>query len=64
MVKEELTQLRAVRSRTLAMIHDLSQAQRDYVPQPGQWSVGEQADHLILAEQVLGLGERRNKKPV
>jgi hypothetical protein len=53
MVKEELTQLRAVRSRTLAMIQDLSQEQLDYVPQPGQWSVEEQVDHLILAERVL-----------
>ena len=53
MVKEELVQLRAVRSRTVAMIQDLSQEQLDYVPQPGEWSVGEQVDHLILAEQVL-----------
>src|SRR5262249_31170927 len=53
MVKEELTQLRAVRSRTLAMLQDLSQEQLDNIPQPGQWSVGEQVDHLILAEQVL-----------
>jgi len=53
MVKEELAQLRAIRSRTLAMIQDLSQEQLDYVPQLGEWSVGEQVDHLILAEQVL-----------
>jgi hypothetical protein len=53
MVKEELTQLGAGRSRTLAMIQDLSQEQLDYVPQPGQWSVGEQVDHLVLAERVL-----------
>ena len=53
MVKEELTQLHAGRSRTVAMIQDLSQEQLDYVPQPGQWSVGEQVDHLVLAERVL-----------
>src|SRR4029450_1922965 len=53
MVKEELTQFRAVRSQTLAMIRDLSQQQLDYIPQPGQWSVEEQLDHLILAERVL-----------
>jgi hypothetical protein len=53
MVKEELAQLRAVRSRTLAMIQDLSQEQLNYAPQRGEWSVGEQVDHLILAEQVL-----------
>jgi hypothetical protein len=53
MVKEELAQLRAARACTLTMIQDLSQAQLDYIPQPGEWSVGEQMDHLILAEQVL-----------
>ena len=53
MVQKNLDQLRAVRLYTLAMIQDLSQEQLDYIPEPGQWSVGEQVDHLILAEQVL-----------
>lgn len=53
MVQAELEQLCAVRSRTLALIQDLSQKQLDYVPEPGEWSVGEVMDHLILAEQVL-----------
>jgi hypothetical protein len=53
MVKAELEQLRAARLRTLAMIQDLSQEQLDYIPQPGEWSVGEVMDHLILAERVL-----------
>ena len=53
MVQANLDQLHTVRSRTLAMIQDLVQEQLDYIPQPGEWSVGEQVDHLILAEQVL-----------
>ena len=53
MVQTTLDQLRMVRARTLAMIQDLSQEQLDYIPQPDEWSVGEQVDHLILAEQVL-----------
>ena len=48
-----LDELRTVRARTFAMIQGLSQEQLDYVPEPGAWSVGEQVDHLILAEQVL-----------
>jgi len=53
MVKANLEQLRAVRSRTLTLMQDLSQGQLDYVPEPGEWSVGEVMDHLILAERVL-----------
>jgi DinB family protein len=48
-----LDEFRTVRARTFAMIQGLSQKQLDYVPEPGAWSVGEQVDHLILAEQVL-----------
>ena len=48
-----LDKLRIVRARTFAMIQSLSQEQLDYVPGPEAWSVGEQVDHLILAEQVL-----------
>jgi hypothetical protein len=53
MVKANLEQLCAVRSRTLALIRDLSQEQLNYVLASGEWSVGEVADHLILSEQVL-----------
>src|SRR5215475_11774890 len=53
MVKANLEQLRAVRSRTLTQMQDLSQGQLDYVPEPGEWSIGEVMDHLILSEQVL-----------
>jgi hypothetical protein len=35
------------------LIQDLSQEQLDYVPAPGEWSIGEVVDYLILSEQVL-----------
>jgi hypothetical protein len=53
MVQANLEQLRAVRSRTLTLMQDLSQGQLHYVPEPGAWSIGEMVDHLILSEQVL-----------
>ena len=53
MVQANLEQLRVVRSRTLILIQDLSQAQLDYTLAPGDWSIGEVVDHLILSEQVL-----------
>jgi hypothetical protein len=53
MVQANLEQLRVVRWRTLALIQDLSEAQLDYMPPPGEWSIGEAVDHLILSEQVL-----------
>ena len=53
MVQEQLAQLRAVRTRTLVMMQDLSQKQLDYIPEPGEWSICEVVDHLILSEQVL-----------
>lgn len=53
MVQANLDQLRAVRARTIALIQDLSQEQLDYVPAPGEWSLGEVVDHLILSEQFL-----------
>jgi hypothetical protein len=53
MVKANLERLRAVRLHTLALMQDLSQEQLNYVPEPGEWSIGEVVDHLILSEQVL-----------
>lgn len=53
MVKANLEQLRTVRLRTLALLEDLSQGQLDYRSAPGEWSIGEVVDHLILSEQVL-----------
>jgi len=53
MVQANLEQLRTVRTRTLTMIQNLSQEQLDYLPAPGDWSVGEVVDHLILSEQLV-----------
>jgi hypothetical protein len=53
MVQANLIHLRRVRERTLALLESLSAEQLDYVPEPGEWSVGEVADHLILSEQLL-----------
>ncbi len=53
MGQEQLSQLRAVRTRTSVMMQDLSQKQLDYIPEPSEWSIGEVVDHPILSEQVL-----------
>src|SRR5215472_3323059 len=53
MVEANLQQLRVVRARTLALIQVLSQEQLDYAPEPGEWSVGDVVDHLMLSEQIL-----------
>jgi len=53
MIQEHLVQLRQVRERTLDLIAPLSQRQMDYIPEPGEWSVGEVVDHLVLCEQHL-----------
>jgi uncharacterized damage-inducible protein DinB len=42
----------ATRAQTLAALAPLSQAQFDFSPAPGRWSVGEVADHLVLAERL------------
>ena len=42
------------RAITVASLVPLSQAQLDYAPRPGTWSIGENADHLLLAEQLYG----------
>ena len=42
------------RSRTLAKVTDLSQAQMDFTPGRGRWSVGEVLDHLIQVDRVFG----------
>jgi len=52
MYQAELDLLRATRARTLALVEGLSQAQMDFSPAPGKWSVGELLDHLLLSEQV------------
>ena len=52
MLEEGLKMFRDARARTLAMTDGLSQAQLDYAPARGRWSVGEVLDHLLLAEKM------------
>jgi uncharacterized damage-inducible protein DinB len=49
-VGERLQAFAGVRAQTLAMLAPLSQAQLDFSPRPGRWSIGEIADHLRLSE--------------
>ena len=41
-----------VRAQTLAGVAPLTQPQLDFRPREGSWSIGEIADHLILAEAL------------
>lgn len=41
-----------MRAYTLALVGDLTQAQLDYAPASGKWSVGEVLDHLILGQRL------------
>ncbi len=52
MFRESLEMFRSTRSRTMAIADGLSQAQLDFSPAPGKWSVGEVLDHLVLAEKL------------
>lgn len=49
---ERLRAFAGVRAETLATIGPLTQAQLDFVPRPGKWSIGEIADHLRLSEAL------------
>ena len=49
---DALAALGGARAQTLAGLTGLSQAQVDFKPAPGRWSIGEIADHLILAESL------------
>lgn len=49
---DRLKEFASVRALTLAAVRPLSQAQLDFSPRPGRWSVGEIADHLVLAEDL------------
>lgn len=53
MLTRGLDDLHRVRLRTLELMAPLSQQEFDSVPAPGQWSVGEIADHIILAADAL-----------
>ena len=52
MIGQALAALSAARAQTLAALAPLSQAQLDFSPGPGRWSIGEIADHLRLAEEL------------
>ena len=49
-MRDPLNRFAEVRAETLAKIAPLSQAQLDFSPRPGRWSIGEVADHLRLSE--------------
>jgi DinB superfamily len=53
MLNINLERFRSIRARTLAMVQGLSQAQMDYAPAPGTWSIGEVVDHLILSVDII-----------
>jgi hypothetical protein len=42
----------AARAQTIAAVAPLNQVQLEFRPRPGSWSVGEVADHLVLAEAL------------
>jgi len=48
----DLALFRAARDRTLEMTAGLSQAQANFSPESGVWSIGEILDHLLLSEQT------------
>ena len=52
MIPRELDEVRRARRDTLERVAGLGQAQLDFRPAPGKWSVGEVLDHLALAEGV------------
>jgi hypothetical protein len=47
-------ELQAARAEVLREAEGLTQAQADYRPGPGDWSVGEVVDHLTIAEVATG----------
>lgn len=49
---DRLSELESARAQTLGMTGALSQAQLDYAPRTGAWSIGEILDHLVLAEAL------------
>jgi uncharacterized damage-inducible protein DinB len=52
MYQSDLALFRAARHRTLELSEGLTQAQTDFAPGAGEWSVGEVLDHLLLAEAL------------
>ena len=52
MIAPALAAFEQARAVTLGVLEPLSQAQFDFSPGPGRWSVGEVAHHLVLAESL------------
>ena len=52
MIDEKVTAFAGARAQTLAAVAPLTQVQLDFRPREGSWSIGEVADHLILAEGI------------
>jgi hypothetical protein len=52
MIERNIAAFVAARTQTIAAVAPLSQAQLDFCPRQGSWSVGEVADHLVLAEAL------------
>ncbi len=50
--RDRLNEFASARALTLAAVGPLVQAQLDFSPRPGRWSVGQIADHLLLAEDL------------
>jgi uncharacterized damage-inducible protein DinB len=50
--RDRLNEFASVRALTIAAVGPLSEAQLEFSPRPGRWSVGEIADHLLLAEDL------------
>ena len=52
MFRESLEMFCSTRSRTMALVDQLSQEQLDFTSGVGKWSVGEVLDHLLRAENL------------
>ena len=52
MYQADLALFLAARQRTIELIAGLTQAQAEFSPGPGQWSVGEVVDHILLTEAL------------
>jgi uncharacterized damage-inducible protein DinB len=50
--RDSLNQFASARAVTIAAVTPLSQELLNFSPRPGRWSIGEIADHLLLAEEL------------
>lgn len=52
MIERSFAEFAAARGRTVAIAAPLTQAQLDFSPRYGRWSIGEVLHHLLLAEDL------------